>query len=73
MFLALGITLPLPDWSGGGSLLPTWFIFVQMLLGTFGAWVAWRTGFLGWAIASRIWGKSLVPVLLVLTTFVSDG
>lgn len=68
MLVALSITLLVPDWNGTGALLPPVFMLVPIILGGIGAWIASRNGFLGWAIASGVWGAALVPALLTLTT-----
>lgn len=71
MLLAVAVTLLLPDWTGTGALLPAWFILVPVVLGLVGAWLAFRSGWLGWAIASGILGLVLVPGLLQTITLVS--
>ncbi|MFL4473945.1 hypothetical protein ACIPVK_08105 [Paeniglutamicibacter sp. MACA_103] len=71
MLLAVAITLLLPDWSGTGALLPAWFMAAPMILGLVGAWLAWRAGSMGWAIASGLLGLVLVPGLLQTVTLVS--
>lgn len=68
MLAALAITLLVPDWNGTGALLTPAFMLVPVVLGEIGAWNASRNGFLGWAIASGLWGVTLVPALLTLTT-----
>ncbi|WP_411733616.1 hypothetical protein [Paeniglutamicibacter sp.] len=71
MLLAVAVTLLLPDWTGTGALLPAWFMAAPMLLGLVGAWLAFRFGRLGWAMASGILGLVLVPGLLQTIVLVS--
>lgn len=66
MLVALAIALLVPDWSGTGALLPPVFMLVPIIFGGIGSWVASRNGFLGWAIASGVWGAALVPALWTL-------
>lgn len=70
MLLALAITLLVPDWSGMGALLQPVFMLVPIILGGIGSWIASRNGFLGWAIASGVWGAALIPALITLTTLI---
>lgn len=71
MLFTVAVTLLLPDWGGSGALLPAWFMVAPVLLGLVGAWLAWRAGSLGWAIASGLLGLVLVPGLLQTVTLIS--
>jgi hypothetical protein len=71
MLLAAVVAFLLPDWAGTGAPRPIGASAIPILLGLTGAALALRTGHPWWAVASALWGFSLIQILVVTITLIN--